>query len=172
MVSSMGSNPTPALNTWNWHQATGERPIPLQRSSNCRMHLYPEHVSLRWARYDCSATRKQSTGRTCRQPEVLNTPRSWRRLRNSVGLRTGSRLTLGNSLRLGTVDSRIGPQATACYLCPTARGNELDHHPEFDCVVRRVHQILFGTQVTFSRLNRSVAEQHLNLLQFPASGAA
>ena len=47
-----------------------------------------------------------------------------------------------------------------------------DSHAQPDCVVRRVDQILLGAQIPFGRLNRSVAEQQLNLLQLAAGPAA
>lgn len=44
-----------------------------------------------------------------------------------------------------------------------AEDSALYRHPEFDCVVWRIDQILLRTQVSFGRLDRSVAEQQLDL---------
>ncbi len=51
-----------------------------------------------------------------------------------------------------------------------ARG--LHSHSQSDPVVRRVDEILFRTQVPLGRLNRSVAQEQLNLLQLAVGGAA
>jgi hypothetical protein len=48
----------------------------------------------------------------------------------------------------------------------------LDRHSQLDPVVRRVHQILLRTEIPLSRLDRGVAQQHLNLLQLPARSPA
>jgi hypothetical protein len=45
-------------------------------------------------------------------------------------------------------------------------------HPQLDAVIRRMDQVLLGSQVPFGRLDRRVAEQHLDLLEFPTGGAA
>ena len=44
--------------------------------------------------------------------------------------------------------------------------------PKADRVVRRVNQILLGPEVSLGRLNRRVAQQHLDLLKLAAGGAA
>ena len=48
----------------------------------------------------------------------------------------------------------------------------LNRDPRSDRVVRRVHQILLGTEIPFRRLHGSMAKKHLNLLKFAATGAA
>lgn len=45
-------------------------------------------------------------------------------------------------------------------------------HSQFDPVVRRVNQILLGTQVPFRRLNGSMPQQQLNLLKLATRRAA
>jgi hypothetical protein len=45
-------------------------------------------------------------------------------------------------------------------------------YPELDPIVRRVHQILLGSQVTLRGLNRRVAQQQLDLFKFAAGRAA
>ena len=48
---------------------------------------------------------------------------------------------------------------------------ELDRHPQLYPVVRSVNQILPRAEVPLGRLHRGVAQQQLNLLKLPASGA-
>ena len=44
--------------------------------------------------------------------------------------------------------------------------------PQFDPIVRRMHQVLFGSQIPLGRLNRRVSQQQLNLLKLAACSAA
>jgi hypothetical protein len=48
----------------------------------------------------------------------------------------------------------------------------VDRHPQLDPVIRRVNQILFGSQVPFGRLDGRVAKEQLDLLQLAAGGPA
>ena len=48
----------------------------------------------------------------------------------------------------------------------------MELHPELDAVVRRMDQILLRAQVPLRRLNQRMAQEHLNLLKFPAGDAA
>src|SRR5215469_16560119 len=43
----------------------------------------------------------------------------------------------------------------------------LHRHPKLDTVIWRVHEILFGPEVPLRRLHRRVAQEQLDLLQFP-----
>ena len=52
------------------------------------------------------------------------------------------------------------------------RGRAGSLNPNFHPVVDRLDEVLFGSQVPFRGLNRSVPEQQLYLLQFPSRLAA
>ena len=48
----------------------------------------------------------------------------------------------------------------------------LNGHTQLDRIVRRMNQILLRAQISLGSLNGGVAQQHLDLLQFPAGSAA
>jgi hypothetical protein len=48
----------------------------------------------------------------------------------------------------------------------------LNRHAQLDPVIGRIDQILLCTEVSLSRLDRRVAQEHLDLLQLAASGPA
>ncbi len=62
--------------------------------------------------------------------------------------------------------SRLGRQAE--------RGAALSshRHSQFDPFVPRVHEVLRGSEVPLRRLDRRVADQQLDLLQFATSSSA
>jgi len=47
----------------------------------------------------------------------------------------------------------------------------LNGHSQFDCVVRRMNEILFCPEIPLGRLNGSMAEEQLNLFKLAATGA-
>lgn len=53
-----------------------------------------------------------------------------------------------------------------------AESNFLNRHPQLDSIVGRVDQILLRSEVPLGRLDTGVAKHHLDLLKFPAGGAA
>jgi hypothetical protein len=49
---------------------------------------------------------------------------------------------------------------------------QLHSHSQLYRIVRGVNQILFRAEISFGRLDRSMAQEHLDLLKLAATGAA
>jgi hypothetical protein len=86
--------------------------------------------------------------------------RGWRSLALSVRASPKSPLT---SLSLDEVLS------LDLFMAEIERYECLANQPQLDPIVRCMHQILFGPQISLGSLHRCMAQQQLDLLQFAAS---
>jgi hypothetical protein len=65
---------------------------------------------------------------------------------------------------------QLGPRLSTTTLC---RKTLASHRQlQFDVIVRSEHQILLGSQISFGGLDRCMAQEQLDLLQFPTGYSA
>jgi hypothetical protein len=74
--------------------------------------------------------------------------------------------------RMGGVTPPVRVEEYKARSAPLMPDSKLHRRPQFDPVIWCVDQILLGAEVSLRRLDARMAEQHLDLFEFTAGGAA